>query len=177
MSLLYLLPSLPMLRFDAAPGITPAKFVETCREQLGAVDAAAAEALLSGQPSDHPFVALWQDKEAILRNAVARERARLAGSDPARWTRPTRGCDSQIESEVEDAFLESDPLNRERELDKVRWLIADELQGPDPLTVRAVFAYAVKLAIVNRWGGLNAEKGRSTFDALTQVPLHLNPEP
>jgi len=162
-----------MLQFDVVPGITPAKFVETCREQLNAADAEAAEALLRGRPSDHPFVAVWQDKETILRNAIARERARIAGKDAERWTRPTHGCDSQIETEVEDAFREPDPLKREKELDKVRWLIADELQGPDPLTIEVAFAYAIKLAIIDRWSGLNAEQGRKVFDTLTQVPITL----
>ena len=177
MSLLYLIPSLPMLTFDAAPGITPAKFVETCREQLGAADAAVAEALLSAQTPDHPFVAGWQGKETVLRNAIARERARIAGQDVTRWLRPVPGCDSRIESEVEDAFQESDPLKREKELDKIRWRIADELQGIDPLVVEVVFAYAIKLAVLTRWAELNENKGRELFDALTKVPLSLNPKP
>jgi hypothetical protein len=175
MSLFYLLPSLPMLHFDITPGITPAKFIETCHEQLAAGDAAAAEALFYEQPSDHPFVAAWRDKEAILRNAIARHRARIAGKDAAHWTRPTQGCDSQIESEVTDAFQEPDPLIREKELDKVRWLISDELQGPDPLSIKAVFAYAIKLAVITRWAKLSAEQGRKRFDTLTQIPITLEP--
>lgn len=162
-----------MLHFDAAPGMTPAKFSETCHEQLSAADAEAADALLCGRASDHPFVAAWRDKETILRNAIVRERARIAGKDATRWTRPTQGCDLLIENEVEDAYQESDPLKREKELDKVRWLIADELQGPDPLTIEVAFAYAIKLAIITRWSGFNAEQGRKTFDTLTQVPITL----
>ena len=177
MSLLYLISSLPMLRFDAAPGMTPDTFVEACREQLGEADAAAAEALLRGETSGHAFVAAWKDKETILRNAAARERARRAGAEASRWERPAQGCDSLIESLVEDAFQEADPLACEKALDKVRWKIAEELQGPDPLDIRAVFAYAVKLAILSRWTSLSASRGQQTFDRLTQVPIVLNPEP
>ncbi len=173
MSLLYLISSLPLLSFDSLPGITPAKFVETCREQLSARDAAAAEALLYGQFPEHPFAAVWQDKETVLRNAIARARARPAGKDATRWTRPTQGCDSQIESEVTDAFLESDPLKREKDLDKISWLIADELQGSDPLALNVIFAYALKLALLIRWIGLDTERGRKTFDALTEIPMTL----
>jgi hypothetical protein len=89
--------------------------------------------------------------------------------------RPTQGCDSQIESEVSDAFLEPDPMIREKALDKVRWLISDELQGPDPLSKNAVFAYAIKLAVITRWAKLSAEQGRKRFDALSQAPLTLEP--
>jgi hypothetical protein len=176
MSLLYLLSSLPMLSFDGVPGLSADTFAESCREQLSAADASAAEALLHGLPSEHPFVAALLDKEAILRNAVAGERARITGKDSAQWERPTLGCDLQIRSEVGDAFLESDPLSREKALDKARWRIAEELQGPDPLTVKAVFAYAVKLRIVTRWAGLHAEQGRQAFESLTQVPITLNPD-
>ena len=173
MSLYYLLASLPMLKLDAAPGISTEKFVEACHEQLSEPDAAAAAALLRGEHSDHPFAAAWRDKDTILRNAIARERARAAGADAARWTRPAAGCDSQIENEVDEAFQEADPLRRERALDKVRWLIADELQGPDPLSVKVALAYALKLALATRWARFDTEQGRKTFDALTRVPLNL----
>ena len=174
MSLLYLLPSLPMLEFDTTPGITPEAFAATCREQLSAADAVAAEALLEGRAAEHPFVEAWHDKEAILRNAVARQRARVAGTEAARWQRHTRGCDMQIEVGVDDAFLETDPIKKEKALDKIRWVAAEELQGPDPLNIKAVFAYAVKLAILSRWHALSATRGQETFETLTRTPSPLS---
>lgn len=171
MSLIYLLSSLPMLSFDAVPGITPAQFVEACRRELGPADAATAEALAHGRPVDHASLVTWRNLEVLRRNAVARQRARIAGQDAARWTRPAHGCAVWIENEVDAAFQETDPLKRERALDKVRWMIADELQGFDPLSVEAIFAYAVRLAIVSRWAGLNAEQGQQTFSTLTEVPM------
>lgn len=173
MSLLYLLSSLPMLSLDAPPAINPESFVATCREQLDDSAVSAVEALLNGQTLSHPFVEAWNDKEAILRNAVARQRARIAGTDATRWQRATRGCDNQIEAGVADAFEETDPMAKERELDKVRWLIAEELQGPDPLSLKVAFAYAVKLAIASRWHALDAARGQQTFDRLTQLPTPL----
>ncbi len=44
---------------------------------------------------------------------------------------------------------EKDP-QREKALDRIRWLVAEELWS-DPLNVKNVFAYAIKLAIVARW--------------------------
>jgi hypothetical protein len=173
MSLIYLLSSLPMLSLDAPPAIDPKTFVATCREQLDDSAVSAVEALLKGQSLPHPFVEAWNDKEAILRNAVARQRARAAGADAARWQRPTRGCDNQIEAGVDDAFEEPDPLAKEKSLDKVRWLIAEELQGPDPLSLNVAFAYAVKLAITSRWHALDAARGQQAFDTFTQIPITL----
>ncbi|HRR33829.1 MAG TPA: DUF2764 family protein [Kiritimatiellia bacterium] len=174
MSVIYLLSSLPMLRLDAPSAVTPEAFLSACRDQLSAADAAAAEALLTGAACDHPFVAAWRDRDTILRNAVARQRARLAGDDASRWLRPASGCDTRIETQVEEAFNQPDPLRREKALDQIRWMIAEELQGPDPLDVKGVFAYAVKLAILARWAALTPEQGQNTFDRLTEIPLTFN---
>lgn len=176
MSLYYLLSSLPMLTFDAPPGLTADTFLDACRAQLGARDAEAAAALVYGAPSSHPFAAAWYDKEAILRNAVARERAHANGTDATRWLRPTDGCDTLIESLVEDAFQETDPLKKEKALDHARWTAVEEVQGPDPLSVRAIFAYAVKLGILSRASTRRTEHGRTAFDTLTAIPITLNPE-
>jgi hypothetical protein len=171
MSLIYLLASLPTLNPDAAPGITVESFREACRDQLPAATAATAAALLDGTPSRHPFVATWRGKEAALRNAVARERAKRKGKDAAPWLRPAPEGDSRIGSLVEDAFQQPDPLKRERDLDRIRWQVAEELQGFDPFTSRAVFVYAIKLALLSRWHALDAALGRQVFDRLARVPI------
>ena len=174
MSALYLLASLPLLRFDSPPALAPEPFLEACRDQLGAADAAAAEALLHNTPCGHTYVTAWRDRDTILRNEVARQRARRTGTEPDPWLRPAQGCDTFIETLVEDAFDEPDPLRREKALDLIRWQIAEELQGPDPLDVRGVFAYAVKLAILVRWTALTPEPGQAAFDRLTEIPLPFN---
>jgi len=174
MSVIYLLSSLPTLQLDAPAPITTEAFVAACRDQLSAADAAAAEALFTDAACDHPFVTTWRDRDTILRNAAAYQRARLAGTDASRWLRPEQGCDTRIGNLVEDAFDEKDPLQREKALDRIRWLVAEELQGPDPLNVENVFAYAVKLAIVDRWTARTPEQGQAAFDRLTEIPLTLN---
>ena len=162
-----------MLQFGAPPAVTPEAFLASCRDQLSARDAAAVESLLTDAPSDHPFVSLWRDREAILRNAAARERARTAGSDPARWVRPVEGCDLRLEHLTEAALQERDPLARERALDRARWTVADELGGPDPLARERIFVYAVQLAIATRWQARDAERGRASFATLTQESITL----
>ena len=173
MSSIYLLSTLPMLRRDSAPGMTPDAFLSACREQLSASDAQAAEALLKGTEADHPFVRLWRDRDAILRNAVARARARAAGKDAAPWLRPTSGCDLRLVHLVEAALQEKDPLAKERALDTARWITADELAGPDPLSINRIFTYAIQLMILVKWQDRKAERGRETFQALTEVPITL----
>ena len=167
MSTYYLISSLPLLSPDQRPLITVEAFIEACRAQLGAEDAEAAEALIRNAPSTHPFVVAWRDKDAILRNAIARVRAHLIGTNAERWLRPTEGCDPCIDLLVNEAFEQPDPLKRELELNDVRWRIAESLQGYDPMSVNVVLGYAIKLTLALRWVNLNADKGRETFEQLT----------
>ena len=169
MSVIYLLSSLPTLQLDAPAPITTEAFVAACRDQLSAADAAAAEALLTDAACDHPFVTTWRDRDTICAMPPPTS-ARLAGTDASRWLRPEQGCDTRIGNLVEDAFDEKDPLQREKALDRIRWLVAEELQGPDPLNVKNVFAYAIKLAIVARWTARTPEQGQAAFDCLTETP-------
>lgn len=168
MSTYYLISSLPMLSLDSQPLITAEAFVEACRAQLNTEDADAAEALIRNNHSHHPFVLAWRDKDSLLRNAIARARARLADTDAERWIRPTEGCDTGIALLVDDAFEQPDPLKREKEIDEARWLIAESLQGYDPMSVSVALGYAVKLTLALRWANLNADLGRETFEQLTR---------
>ncbi len=169
MSLIYLLSSLPMLNLGTEPGITPAGFLEMCREQLDAADVQVVESLLKGETPDHPFVREWQDHMTILRNAVAYKRAQRSGADEGPWMRHSHRVEVWIENLTEEAFQSSDPLQREKELDRICWTIVDELQGPDPLCKNAVFAYAIKLRILARQAEWDTKTGTEHFEQLAEI--------
>ena len=178
MSLIYLLSSLPMLSFDAAPSVAPETFMAACREQISPAQADTVEALLRGKPSSHPFAVAWQNLEVLLRNAIARKRAqRLAQKDPERWTRPTREYNLMLDTLVANALQEPNPLAREKALDRLRWLIVEDLQGYDTLGFNALLAYALKLSIATRWTRFDADRGRAAFDAAAQIPIKLSTHP
>ncbi len=173
MSVIYLLASLPMLTQGTQPPITGAAFLEACRAQLAPSDAEACAALLEGRDAPHPAVRRWRAKEAVLRNAVAKARARALGQDAGRWLRPAEDCDVSLERGAEAAMQEADPLARERALARARWNAAEELAGWDPLGKARVFAYAVQLGIALHERRLDAEAGRNVFENLTEVPIAL----
>jgi hypothetical protein len=168
MSRYYLIASLPTLSLDQPPQITAEAFLEACRAQLGGGDADAAEELMAGRESNHPFAKAWRTKDTLLRNAIAKARARVNGTDATQWLRPTEGGgeDTQTERLVEDAFQQPDPLRQERALDKARWAMLEELQGLNPMDVNIVLAYAVKLSLALRWAKLDAGRGREVFEKL-----------
>lgn len=167
----FLISSLPTLSLDHAPQITAERFLESCRTYLGDAEADAAEALMTGGPSAHPFAAAWRGRDALLRNAVAKARARAAGTEASRWLRDTGGAwDAQAERVAEEALQQPDPMRRERALDRARWAMAEELQGLDPMGADVVLAYAVKLSLALRWAALDAGLGLEAFDALVRLP-------
>lgn len=174
MSLYYLIASLPALDMEHAPVLTSDAFDVLCREHLAPADAAAAAALATGEPSDHPYARAWHNLETLVRNAIARQRALRQSADIAQHQRPASGYDVRLERAVEEAFQAPDPLQRERQLDALRWRLAEELQGLDPLDVRVVLAYALKMRLAGRWAARTFEAGRIVADALTNVTIDLN---
>lgn len=166
----YLISSLQPLNFDGPAPISPARFLEACRDQLGARHAQSIAALLDGTASEKPtdLERTWRDLEAQLRNASAAERARLRGVDPAKWRHAVDGCSIFWASRVQAAFQEKNPAKRDRLLDQVRWDAAGELTpAASPLSTAAAYTYALRLAIVVRRQTLSPETGNQVFDDLT----------
>ena len=174
MSTYFLIASLPTLDLETAPALTPAAFDKLCREQLASADAEVAAALTAGRDSDHPYVRAWRNSETLLRNAVARQRALRRHVDAAPYQRPADGCDLRLEHAVDAAFQAPNPLQREQQLDAIRWRMAEELQGYDPMAVRTVLAYAIKLRIASLWAARTTEAGRTAVATLTDAPIDLN---
>jgi len=166
----FLISSLQPLNLDGVAPISPARFLEACRDQLGERHAQSIAALLAGSASARPtdLEREWLDLDAQLRNAAAAERARLRGVDPAKWRHAVEGCSLFWAARVQAAFQEKNPAKRDRLLDQVRWDAAGELTpAAGPLSVAAAYTYALRLAIVVRRQALSSESGNQVFDDLT----------
>lgn len=173
MSVIYLLSSLPMPRFGVAAPMGIPEFLDACRAQLSRADAAACEALVTGGEVDHPFVRQWLDRVAVLRNAVAKARGAALGVESASWLRDTPDCDPTLERRANAAMQAANPIEKERALDAALWFASEELQGPDPLSKKAVFGYAIRLGLAHKWHGLSEAEGAGKFEKLTDVPIEL----
>ncbi len=155
MSADYLVSSLQPLTLNGPAPYTMARFREMCVDQLG----------------PEPFKGLearWADLDGQLRNAIAAERARARGLDPAKWRHPVEGCSVYWTNRVTAAFQEKDPAKREELLDQIRWDAAEELITPSaPLSRAAAYVYAIRLEIVLRRRSVSIDAGNATFDRLT----------
>lgn len=162
----YLVSSLPMLRLGEKPPMDAAAFRAACAMHLSDVEMAAADAVLENrEPPAGAASNLW-NSEVQLRDAIVRVRAKNRGTDAARFLRPHAGFSVSVEKMVTDAFTRLNPLEQEMELDRARWVLADELAQTDPFGLPGVLAFAVKVRLAGRWASMNEETGRKNIEGL-----------
>lgn len=169
----FLAASLPMLHRDAKPPFSAESLWERSREHLRPAHARTLRAVLDGISTPHPFAKALHEAETQLRNAVARQRARRLERDPApHLRRAGGGYRVDIERAVEAAFNASvNPREREALLDGLRWNLAEEFAGFNPFSESFVFAYAVKLRILEKRARENPDKGREKTETFLRNAL------
>ena len=174
MSYYYLIASLPSLQMEQAP-ISEEAFFARCESELSARDYQTLQLLdsipLPENAASNAFVNSWNNLETQLRNAIAKIRASKRQTDASRVLRSHGGFATIIEDSVENAWAQSNPLDRERSLDALRWQLLDDLAGPDPFSFRVILSYAAKRKIAQRWGQMDADTGwKQAQKSLEQQP-------
>lgn len=167
----FLVSSLPYLRLGEKPPMDAAAFRAACAGHLSEEEFAAVDALLENrEPAPGAASNLW-NSEVQLRDAVVRVRAKNRGTDAARFLRPHDGFSVSIEKAVTDAFTRSNPLEREMELDRARWTLADELALTDPFGFPGVLAFAAQVRLAERWALMDDKIGQSRVEGLIEEVL------
>lgn len=64
--------------------------------------------------------------------------------------------------------LIEDPVEKERQIDAFKWAWLDDATFFDPFSIEAVFAYLVKLDMLERWERLDVEEGQKTFRSIVE---------
>lgn len=166
----YLVASLPMLALDRETPWSPEEFYHYCENLLSPSDLRDLRRIVDGELEavTNPAVRRWLSIEIQLRNAVARVRAVRAGVDATPYQRPYTGFDVRTERVAAEAMGAADPLERELILDKHRWHLLEEMVGLDSFGVAAVFSYALRLRIAQKWQNLTEEKGRVVVEGIVE---------
>lgn len=164
----YLVASLPLLEFGEEPPMTAEELVAFCAGLLSSADLATLELVVAGRIDDidDPGAYTIMRRERQLRNAVARHRAGRAGVDSTRYVRPHEGWDVEIEDVVGQAMVTTDPLERESMLDRLRWQLLEEAAAIPEYGVQAVYAYAPRLALMEKWQQLTDERGMGVAEQI-----------
>lgn len=161
----YLVASLPMLFFDAAPPLRSADFLESCRQQAPADHAQLARisldalACMGGDPAAWREYAAW---ETALRDELAVQRAQRLGLDPAPFLRPGPFV-AGLAAIVKEALAAGTPLAIETALDRRRWSRLDELEAGTQFGVERLVVYRLKLLLLERRERFQPEAGRKSF--------------
>jgi len=164
----YLVASLPRLELTGSPPFSSVQLLFSCGGVLREDHWEDLRSIAEDRPQDvrAPEGRRLVDPEAQLRNALARLRAGRAGADQAVRSRPHAGYDARVEEIAARAMAVEDPLEREMLLDRHRWALLEEAAVQPAFGVQAVFAYALRLRLVEKWAALSEQAG---LDVATQV--------
>ena len=161
----YILSSLPFLRFGDKPPFSIAEFRSRLVGLVTDSELNALDALIAGESAEDPFIENYLSHEIQMRNVLGKHRAQEWGPDVRFLERPFKGYDVTFAKMVSDAYAKQNPIEREEDLDKARFWLVDEL-SKDENSMASVYAFAVKLMICERWARLSEKAGN---DALIQV--------
>lgn len=174
MSYYYFAASLPELNLEAEPPMDIEQFAGECELHLSQNDYSTLMLLMADDPevqdmAKGPFAAIWLARQRQILLTLTRRRA-------ARWSTPVPEMNAEfaefsadIERGTEEAAQNTDPFEREKALDAMLWRELDELEIREPFSNMAVFAYGLKLKMVQRRTAMTDSGGRETLDKLLET--------
>jgi hypothetical protein len=158
----YLMASLPRLELLGDLPLSSADLLRATDGVLSNDDAGDVRAILEDRHDEvraSDEVRGYLDAETQLRNALSRARASRAGVEASAAQRPHSGFQSRVEEVATRAMTVEDPLERELLLDRHRWSLLDEVAALPAFGRQAVFAYAFRLRLAEKWAALTEEAG------------------
>ena len=179
----YLASQLPYLSYGQKPPMQPEAFKELARPMLLSEDAALLDIIsLDPQPAAAlstglsyaeqapscgcAFIDNWREWERSFRLNLARHRAIKAKREGTALAEPpVVPADAASAATKAIAAMEA-PLEAEILIDKARWAAIDTLQGYNAFDSNAIFAYLLKLLILQRRDSMRTETGFSEYKSL-----------
>jgi hypothetical protein len=181
----YLIAQLPYLNYGQAAPITLSRFRELCRENLTAGDLALLD-LCSLDPdpikaelppeergvsygelppeTSSVFINRWREWERALRLNLAKLRSQQLKRDAGAADPPDMFADAQAAAKA--AFDMESPLEAELSLDKARWDAIEDIQGMAYFHRDNIFAYLLKLLLLERRASFKTEEGFMEYQSL-----------
>jgi len=163
----YLIASLPMLHFGLKPALKLKDFLARCAELIGDQD----YQLVHKAVSTHGFALAgrlpdallrWKNFDLGLRNELAKARSSRRKIDTTKFLRSATAFDMQITHLAQAALRQTNILEAEKYLDQARWQELEEIASGHYFDLEFLLAYALKLAILERWELISA--GQAGWD-------------
>ena len=164
----YLGAQLPYLVYGQNPPMSSSAFKALAKEQLSGAHAALLDSCtLDPDPerSSSTFINRWKEWERTLRLGLAKNRAiKLKRDGGASFDAPELPPDAALAAK--NALAIDSPLEAEIFLDKARWDAIDSFAGINIFHESAMYAYLLKLLIMERRMAFNTEEGFTEYKAL-----------
>ncbi|GHV27901.1 hypothetical protein AGMMS4952_10390 [Spirochaetia bacterium] len=170
----YLVAQLPNLVYGQQATMSAAYFRTLAKTYLTAGDSALLDMVsldpqLSEQNEKPPasgsdFIDKWREWERSLRLNLARNRFQALKREGAIPDAPDAPPDAATAAKA--AVVMDSPLEAEIALDKFRWDAIEALQGLTLFSENTVFAYLLKLLILERRLSFKTEEGFKEYKAL-----------
>jgi hypothetical protein len=166
----YFVASLPAVSLTGAPPFTSPELLAAAAGVLRDDHWHDLRALLEDRRGDvrSPEARELVAAEARLRSALARLRAQRAGADAGQAARLLAIPDARAADVAARAMALEDPLERERLLDRHRWQLLDAAAAFPAFGVQAVFAYALKLRLAEKWSAMDEEAGLAVAHGIVE---------
>jgi len=159
------------LVYEQKPPMSSQEFKELALSLLNKNDAvifnslSLNECLFKKSKSGCGFIDNWRDWDRVLRLNLAKQRAIKLKRDNAHIPEPpaTHMDTAYIASKAID---EHSPLEAELHIDKARWKAIEDFTGNDYFSRNNVYAYFLKLLLLERREVFDAEKGFTEYKSL-----------
>ncbi|MFA7229678.1 MAG: DUF2764 family protein [Victivallaceae bacterium] len=166
----YLVSSLPMLSLEENPPLTGDEFMENCEMQLSEDDLALLQAVSPAPSAADAFPAgsaadKWRQWEICLRNRIAANRGGH-GKDISQYTLQEDDWFAEVENGIQEAFAQSNPLEREKYFDRMRWSLLDDLEAKHFFDIDWLCVYKLKLQIREKWLDRKVETGTENLQQI-----------
>ena len=166
MAYYYLMAQLPHLYYEQKPPMSSEDFKALAKPLLNKSDFDLLNQITL-EPQDEVtgcnFIDGWRKWDRALRSDLAKQRAIKLKREIPQGITVTQMDAAAAASKASD---ESSPLDGEILLDKARWLAIDDIAGSDYFHRNSVFAYFLKLLLIERRLSFNAEKGFTEYKLL-----------
>ena len=196
MAYFYLMAQLPYLLYEQRPPMTSEAFISLCESLLSRGDFKLLSGLSLDQQSssegkkkrlqdevvsgkvDGPsyarpalstgcsFIDGWREWERALRLNLAKNRAIKKEREDLILVEPPLIPMDAVNTAAKAVSSGISPLDGEILIDKARWNVIDNLAGIDYFDRKNVFAYFLKLLLLERRQAFNAEKGFAEYKSL-----------
>jgi len=165
----YFIAQLPSLIYEQKPPMSSAHFKALAEDlledgDLKAMDYLTFNDVFSAKKSNCAFVNNWKSWERALKLNLAKERALKLKKDVQITDIPFFPQEAAITAVK--AVDEKSPLDGEVLLDKARWTAIDSIAGSDYYSVNNIYAYYLKLLLLERRQSFNTEKGFAEYKTL-----------